>query len=290
MILTRGSDAGHLDADDDTVAAGAALDVLRLGLGRRARILVAAAGATAVDADAIALAGDAVALAGARRAVRGGGAVAGDRRAGAGAAGAVREAGASRGAVVGTEVVDDVLGVLVLVVDTGLGEAGAQLILVKVDDVAGGVGRHGLGGLDLGDREGAALGDVAGARSLGRAGLGRLAARGRGLGGRSLGGLGSLGGIEDVEGAASGGLDGRLLAGVVRDVVAVDDVVVPVALASLDGGGLEAEGALPRTLGRALVLGKGELTSVAVPGTEKVDGLDARRNTEGERKSGRHFD
>jgi hypothetical protein len=69
----------------------------------------------------------------------------------------------------------------------------------------------------------------------------------------------------------------------VRDVVPIDDVVVPVSLASLNGGGLEAEGALPRTgLGGSLVLGKGELAGVVVPRAEKVDGLDARRNTEGE--------
>jgi hypothetical protein len=140
------------------------------------------------------------------------------------------------------------------------------------------------------------LGDVgadAQARAAGR--LVRVAgAAGRALGrrGRRLGrGLGGLGSIEDIEGAAGGGLNRRLLAGVVRYVVAVDDVVVPVPLAGLDDGGLEAEGALPRAgLGRGLVLGEGELAGVAVPGTEKVDSLDARRDAEAEGECGRHVD
>jgi len=78
----------------------------------------------------------------------------------------------------------------------------------------------------------------------------------------------------------------------VGNVVAVDDVVVPVALAGLEGGVLEAKGALPGArLGGRLVLGKRELADVVVPGTEKVDGLDARRDAEGERQldGGRHF-
>lgn len=60
---------GHLSADDDAVAAGAALNVLLLVLGRGARVLVAAARTAAVETDALTLAGDAVALAGARGAV-----------------------------------------------------------------------------------------------------------------------------------------------------------------------------------------------------------------------------
>ena len=60
-------------------------------------------------------------------------------------------------------------------------------------------------------------------------------------------------------------------------MVAVDDVVVPVAGAELEGvGALEAEGALPRTgLGvSVLELGERELVLVVVPGAEEVDGLD----------------
>jgi hypothetical protein len=78
----------------------------------------------------------------------------------------------------------------------------------------------------------------------------------------------------------------------VGDVVAVDDVVVPVALASLEGCVLEAKGALPGAgLGGGLVLGKRELADVVVPRAEEVDGLDARGDAERERQlDGRHFE
>lgn len=271
------------------MAAGAALDVLGLLVGGAARVLGEAAGAATVEADALALAGDAVALAGARGAVRGGSAVA--RR--AGAVGAVGQGRADRGdrGARGAKVGDDVLVVVVVVVDAGSGKPAAELLLVKVtaENVAGGVGRDGLGGLDLGDGQGAALGDIAagaGAGALG--GRGRFAGRGLGRGRRGRLGLGD---IKDVQGTAGGGLNGRVLAGVVRDVVAIDDVVVPVAGAGLEGGRLEAEGALPGAgLGRGLVLGERELAAVVVPGAEEVDGLDARGDAEGERKlDGGHF-
>jgi hypothetical protein len=257
----------NLVADDDAVALGATGDDLLILGAAGARLIIAAAGAAAVDADAVALAGDAVALARAGRAVRSRGAVAG--RVGAGAERQVGADGADgRGDV---EVGNDILSILVIV-DAGGGEAGAKLLLVELNDVAGGAGVDGLGSLDLGDRQGAALGDISrvAAGALGRLGAGGVAAGGR------LGGRLGLGNIEDVELAAGGGLDGGLLAGVVRDVIAVDDVVVPVALAGLESGAGEAEGTLPRArLGGRLVLGKGELASVVVPRTEKVDRLDA---------------
>jgi len=65
-------------------------------------------------------------------------------------------------------------------------------------------------------------------------------------------------------------------------VVPIDDVVVPVALAGLEGRLLEAEGTLPGALGGALVLGERELAAVVVPGAEKVDGLDTGGDAEGE--------
>jgi len=105
--------------------------------------------------------------------------------------------------------------------------------------------------------------------------LARVAARVAGLGGGGRGRRRLLAGwdIEDVELAAGGGLDGKFLSGVVGDAVAVHLVVVPVALAGLEGLGLEAESALPGAfLGG--VLGEGELTLVAVPGADEVDGLD----------------
>ena len=73
-------------------------------------------------------------------------------------------------------------------------------------------------------------------------------------------------------------------------MVPIDDVVVPVALAGLEGGGLEPECALPG-LGGRLVLGKGELADVVVPRAEEMDGLDAGGDAEGEAElSGRHFE
>lgn len=247
-------------------------------------VVVAAAGTTAVELDTVALAGDAVALAGAGAAVGAGGAVAGERGAGAGAVGSVGQ-GRAGGHGGGTEVGDDVL----LVVETGAAEAGGELLkslVLSVEDVLGGVGRHGLGSLDLGGRQGAALGDVGGA-VLGRLVLGGVlgGALGGGLAG-ALGGrlAGASGDIEDVQLAASGGLSDGADAGVVGNMVAVDDVVVPVSLASLEGRVLESEGTLPGAgLGGRLVLGERELTDVVVPGAEKVDGLDARRDAERER-------
>jgi hypothetical protein len=74
-------------------------------------------------------------------------------------------------------------------------------------------------------------------------------------------------------------------------VVPIDDVVVPVARAGLEGSLLEAEGALPGALGGRLVLGERELAAVVVPRAEEVDGLDAGRDTEGERElSSGHVD
>jgi len=72
-----------------------------------------------------------------------------------------------------------------------------------------------------------------------------------------------------------------VLGGIVRDVVAVDDVVVPVTLTLLESSTLELEGADPTT--RLLgVLGKGKLALVAVPGAEKVDGLAVGGSAESE--------
>ena len=67
--------------------------------------------------------------------------------------------------------------------------------------------------------------------------------------------------------------------------------VVPVALALLHGATSEAEGASPVASGLGRVAGKWELSLVAVPGAEQVDGLALSGGSESERelKSG-HFD
>ena len=131
-------------------------------------------------------------------------------------------------------------------------------------------GALGLGGDDAAGGNTTALGDVL-----------RSAARLAG----GLGGCGSgLGGdVDDVQLAASGGLGGVVLGGVVRDVVAIDDVVVPVALALLECGALELEATNPAT-GLLGVLGERKLTLVAVPGTEKVDCLAVGGSAESEVK------
>lgn len=132
------------------------------------------------------------------------------------------------------------------------------------------MGTLGLGGNDAAWGDATTVGDLGGGDTAGLAvGL---------AGGRRL--LGSWD-IDDVELAASSGLGGVVLSRVVRDVVAVNDVlgtismqreglcdvetyVVPVALALLQGGALKLEGANPSS-GLLGVLGEGKLTLVAVP-------------------------
>jgi len=97
--------------------------------------------------------------------------------------------------------------------------------------------------------------------------------------------------VEDIQLAAGGGLSGGGDTGVVGDMITIDDVVIPVSLASLESRVLEAERSFPGTrLGRRLVLGEWELTNVIVPRAEKVHSLDARRDAKRERKlNSRHF-
>lgn len=240
--------------------------ILRLG-GALRRVGVAAAGATTVELDAGAGTGDTVALA---CAARGG---AGDGRRGAGAGAAGSEGWDVRVGVRVGILLRVLLGVLI--VDGCSGEPGGELLDggtgkgLRTQSGAG-MGLLGLWGLDLGRAEGAALGNIR--HAAGRAdGL---------LGGSSSGGL-ARGDVEDVELAASGGLDDGVAGGIVRDVVAVDDVVVPVALALLQGLALEAESALPAT-SLVGILGERELSVVVVPGAEQVDGLAVGGSAESE--------
>lgn len=65
------------------------------------------------------------------------------------------------------------------------------------------------------------------------------------------------------------------------DMVAINDIVVPISLTGLEGGSLEFECSLPGTgLGGSLVLGKRKLAGVVVPRPEKMDGLAAGRSAE----------
>jgi len=96
--------------------------------------------------------------------------------------------------------------------------------------------------------------------------------------------------IEDVQLAAGGGLDGVLAGGIVRDVVSIKDIVVPVALALLEEGALEAERSL-EAAGLGGVLGERELTGVVVPRAEEVDGLAVGGGAESEvQLDSRHID
>jgi hypothetical protein len=225
---------------DNSSSAGTDLTdllLIRLLLRRAVRrvITISALLSTTVKLDAVTLAGDAIAIASARR---GRGVGEGAEGGSAGGAGDIRS-GDGRGWGSGEAVKGSLL------------ELGSDVIdlwgdgVISFTDLAGGIGLGGLWADDAGGRDGAALGDLAGGA----------------LGGGSGGGLGA---VEDVQGAAGGGLLGEGLGWVMGDVVAVHDVVVPVALASLESGSLEAEGSLPAT-GLSGVLGKRKLSGVVVP-------------------------
>jgi hypothetical protein len=87
--------------------------------------------------------------------------------------------------------------------------------------------------------------------------------------------------VEDVEFAARGGFGGVVFGWVVRDVVPVDDVVVPVALALFERAVLEFEAAEPSA---ALfgVFGQRQLAGIVVPRAEEVDRFAVGRCAEGE--------
>jgi len=249
----------NLGADDDTLAAGRLGLIGDLVLGGAVVRFVGegAAGTSAVKLDAVTSTGDSITLAGAAGATR---ADAGGLGAVGGAAGEGWDVGAFIRVVLGLGVRFDAL----------LGELAVEglkggLVELGVDDLAGLTWALGLGGSDALWGESTALGDGS---ALG------LAA------GALLGGLAG-GDIENVKLAASGGLGGVVTSGIVRDVVTIDDVVVPVARALLQRSTLELERASPAT--RLLgVLGKGKLTLVAVPGAEQVDSLAVVRSAEGE--------
>lgn len=132
---------------------------------------------------------------------------------------------------------------------------------------------------DLGWSQWATLRDLAGVSLAEVGGSNRerwlLVSRGSGSGGGLLDGWN----VEDVELATSGLLHDEFLGWVMRDVVAVDDVVVPVSGTWLQSvRGLEAEGTFPATwLGRRVLggeRGERELRGVVVPAAEEMDGTD----------------
>lgn len=65
--------------------------------------------------------------------------------------------------------------------------------------------------------------------------------------------------------------------------------IVPVALPGLQSRALEAEVSFPAT-SLGCILGKRELATVAIPGTDEMDSLDIGGSAEGESElGGRHF-
>ena len=140
-----------------------------------------------------------------------------------------------------------------------------RAVVVCLADAARRVRLAGLGVRDAGRAQAAALRDL----------------DGHGWALRRGGDRARLGHVEDVELAACGRLLCRGLGGVVRDVVAVHDVVVPVALAGGQSRGLEAEVALPGA-GFGGIFAERELARVVVPGAEEVDCLDVGGGAEGE--------
>jgi len=74
-----------------------------------------------------------------------------------------------------------------------------------------------------------------------------------------------------------------------RDMVAIDDIVVPIALSLLQSGILESKCAFPGArLGR--VLGEWELTTIVVPRSQQVDRLAIGGSAEREIElDSRHF-
>jgi len=144
------------------------------------------------------------------------------------------------------------------------------LVVLGVYDLAGLIWFDGCGCDDFGRRECAAFGD------RGRAGAASVAGSsgflGSAYGGVVGAGLGLAGDVEDVEFAAGRGLCGVVFGGIMRDVVAVDDVVVPVALALFQCAVLKLEAAEPSSA-LLWVLGERELAGVVVPGAEEMHGF-----------------
>lgn len=250
--------------------------VLRLAAAFGA-IRVPATRASTIELDASTSASDAVAFASTAR-----------RSAGDGTWGtAVAAAGAERrhiGFHIRVGLVAVLLGVLV---DLGSGELGCQLLQSRVlellrADFPGLLRLVGSWRDDVGLGKWTTFGDTTAADAAG-------VARRRLL--RGQGGVGSLaiGDIKDVELSLRGGLSDGLARGIMRDVVSVDDVVVPVALALLQCLALKPEGTFPAS-GLGSVLGQGKLAIVVVPGAEQVDGLDVGRSAKGEVKlDGGHY-
>jgi len=260
----------HSLPDDNALSACSASYCLLLGLRRAFRaIRVATARSATVQLDAVAGAGDAVAFTGAARAGRR------DGRRRRGVAAAARAERWHVRVVVALLAGRVIRGVIELV----RGEAARQLLDVLVLELLGadlrGLEWAGwLRRLDLGWRKRSTLGYCRGRDAALVPG---------GLGGRASDHLTTFCGwdVEGVELAASSGLGHGLAGGIMGNMVAVDDVVVPVSLTLLQSGALESECTFPAT-GFSGILGQGKLTGVVVPRAEQVHGLAVGGSAESE--------
>jgi hypothetical protein len=92
--------------------------------------------------------------------------------------------------------------------------------------------------------------------------------------GGSRGRFGFAGDIDDVQFATSCGFCGVIFGWVMRNMVAIDDVIVPVPLALLQSIPLKLERSYPSTalLG---VLGQRKLTCIIIPRAEEMHRLAA---------------
>jgi len=156
-----------------------------------------------------------------------------------------------------------------------------KLVVIGLNDVAGLIGLDGVRGADLARRDGPAFGDVDGRWP----GVSLGVARGRLLD------VGRCGNIEDVELAASGRLNGGVPGRIMGDMVAIDDIVVPISMARHKCRSLEPEGAFPTAL-LSRVFRKRKLALVIIPRAQQMNGLYVRGRAKSEihLNRGRHRD
>lgn len=91
--------------------------------------------------------------------------------------------------------------------------------------------------------------------------------------------------IKNIQFAASGRFSGKILGWIVGDMVAIDNVVVPISGSELQSvGSLEAKGAFPRSGLSVPHNGEWQLILVSIPGAKEMNSLDVRRRAKSERE------
>lgn len=146
-----------------------------------------------------------------------------------------------------------------------------ESVIVRLDDALGLVGLVWERGADLAGRHAPAMWDVNG----GRPGV-ALGVTGRG---------GRLGvvrrwDVKNIELTASRGLYGGIFGRIMGDMVAIDDIVVPISMAGHKGRSLELECSFPTSLLRTF--GERELALVVVPRAKQVNCLYVRGRAKSE--------